>query len=147
MSGSEEGSWRAISWRYASRMKRNNQQRRLNDLDRRRVGQRRILSFQRNEAQRVNVEDTLVMIGLSSIGLRTLVNVSRGGVMLMMVIVAMRSGMVINVSVWRQRVNGSSMLLVNFMRVRLRGASRAGPHKRGSQNGRKKLTRMGHGRY
>lgn len=99
MSGSEEGSWWAISWRYASSMKRNNQQRRLNDLDLRRVGQRRILSFQRKEAQRVNVEDTLVMIRLSSIGLRTLVNVSRGDVMLMMVIVAMCSGMVINVSV------------------------------------------------
>ena len=39
------------------------------------------------------------------------------------------------------------MLLVNFMRVRLRGASRAGPHKRGSQNGRKKLTHKDHGRY
>ncbi len=95
----------------------------------------------------MNVKYTLVMIGLAGIGLRAVVGViSRRDVVPVLVCVGGNS-MVIEINVRLHHVDGCPMLLVNFMRVRLRGASRAGPHKRGSQNGRKKLTRKDHGRY
>lgn len=53
-------------------------------------------------------------------------------------------GMPVQVNRIDRRVNGWAVLLVDFVRVPPRGASRAGPHKRGSQDGRKKLTQEGH---
>jgi hypothetical protein len=145
MSGSEKGSWRAISRRYAPRLERNDQQLRFNDLDRQRSCQCWILDFQRNEAQRVNVEDAHIMLGLAGIGLRAVVGLaSRSDVVPVMVRVG-GNNIVIGINVRLHHVDGCSMLLVDFVRVRLRGASYAGPHKRGSQNGRKELTREVHG--
>lgn len=67
MSGSEEGSWRTISWRDASRVKRNDQQLRFDRLDRSGAGQRRIFGLQRDQTHGVDVENALLVVMLSAV--------------------------------------------------------------------------------
>jgi len=92
----------------------------------------------------MDMEHTLLAIVLMGIGWATIIMVSGGGVLVMMVIATVRGNMIIEVDMRRQRMDSGPVVLINFMRVRLRCARRAGPHKRGSQNGRKELTHQGH---
>lgn len=103
-------------------MKRDNQQRRLNDLDRQRSGRRWILSFQGYVTQRVDMEHALVVVRLARVRWRTIIRVCRCRVLVMMVIVNMHSGMVIEVNMRRQCVDGAPVLFVDLVRMRLRGA-------------------------
>ena len=92
----------------------------------------------------MNVKYTLVMVGLAGIGLRAVVGViSRRDVVLVLVCVGGNS-MVTEINVRLHHVDGCPMLQVNFVRMRLRGTSRAGPHERGGQKDRNELTREGH---
>ncbi len=70
----------------------------------------------------MDMEHTLVVIGLARIRWRTIIMVCRCSVVVMMVIVTMHSGMVIEVDMRRQCVDGAPMLFVDLVRMRLRGA-------------------------
>ena len=61
-------------------------------------------------------------------------------------VMSMRHGVVIEVGVRNQRVNSSTVILVDFMHMRLRRASRADPGERHGHDGRKELTHDSHGR-
>jgi len=86
---------------------------------------------------------TLVMLGLILIGLSTvIVMINRRAVVIM--VVRMRGGVMIKISGRRHRVDRKAMISIDFVRVRLHGSGRAGPHERGSQKDRNELTREGH---
>lgn len=88
------------------------------------------------------MENTLLM--LLMICLRAVRIIIDDYIVVIMVMLASGGTMASN-GMRRDGMNGRSVIPVDFMRVRLHGTGRAGPHKRGSQDGRKELTHDDHG--
>ena len=74
------------------------------------------------------MKNTLVVLGLISIGLSAvIVAINHRAVMIMVVRVS--SGVVVEIGSRRRRVDGGPMIGVDFVRMHLHGSGRAGPDK------------------
>ena len=138
LSGSEEGSRRAIGWHHTSGMKRDYQLCRVNCLHDSRVGDHQRLGLKGDKAGRVNVEDSAFMIRLLTAIVVRMLHV------VVIVAVGIYRSMVICMRIDRQHVESGRGAIVQVMRVPgLRGCS-ARPHDRHGHDSRYDLTHPGH---